>query len=134
MGRFSDIVGGVNHVPQEEKVEEVVNTVEEVVEQPKEVETPVQKIPDHDLPTTSEDALDKNLLFSRKNYLKQFDSPPVPPKELNPGQELFRHKLLDKPEKSDVFVKKSLRSAKDPEKPWSPVNYDAPKSRMRRNK
>lgn len=131
MGRFSDIVGGVNPVPQEVKTEETVDNIEEVVNQPEEV---VEAIQEQELPVTSDDASDKNLLFSRKNYLKQFDPPPPPPKELNPGQELFRHKLLDKPEKSDVFVKKSLRAAKEPEKPWAPVNYDAPKSRMRRKK
>ena len=133
MGRFSDIVGGVNPSPQE-PVKEVVSHVEEIVEESPELVEVVQKIPDEELPTTSEDASDKNLLFSRKNYLKQFDPPPPPPKELNPGQELFRHKLLDKPEKSDVFVKKSLRVAKEPEKSWAPIKSDAPKPKMRRDK
>ena len=82
-----------------------------------------------DLPATPEEAIEKNLLFSKKTYLKQFEPEPEPPKELNPGQSLFRHKLLKQPDKTNRFTSNPpIRATKDPEKPFVPVQYTKPKN------
>jgi len=86
----------------------------------------------NDEPITSEDAVQSNKLFSRKGYLKQFESPTVE-KELNGGQSLAKNVR----EESSTFVKKesaNLRKTKSKEVEWAPVNYTESKTRMRRSK
>ena len=85
-----------------------------------------------DEPTTSEDAVQSNKLFSRKSYLKQFEPPKVE-KELNGGQSLAKNVK----EESSTFVKKesaNLRKTKPKEVEWAPVEYTESKTRMRRSK
>ena len=85
-----------------------------------------------DEPTTSEDAVQSNKLFSRKSYLKQFE-PPTVKKELNGGQSLAKNVK----EESSTFVKKesaNLRKTKPKEVEWAPVEYTESKTRMRRSK
>ena len=85
-----------------------------------------------DEPTTSEDAVQSNKLFSRKSYLKQFE-PPTVEKELNGGQSLAKNVK----EESSTFVKKesaNLRKTKQKEVEWAPVEYTESKTRMRRSK
>ena len=85
-----------------------------------------------DEPTTSEDAVQSNKLFSRKSYLKQFEPPKVE-KELNGGQSLAKNVK----EESSIFVKKesaNLRKTKPKEVEWAPVEYTESKTRMRRSK
>jgi|TARA_B100001778_G_C18217432_1_gene462874 hypothetical protein len=85
-----------------------------------------------DEPTTSEDAVQSNKLFSRKSYLKQFE-PPTVEKELNGGQSLAKNVK----EESSTFVKKesaNLRKTKPKEVEWAPVEYTESKTRMRRSK
>ena len=85
-----------------------------------------------DEPTTSEDAVHSNKLFSRKSYLKQFE-PPTVKKELNGGQSLAKNVK----EESSTFVKKesaNLRKTKPKEVEWAPVEYTESKTRMRRSK
>ena len=85
-----------------------------------------------DEPTTSEDAVQSNKLFSRKRYLKQFE-PPTVEKELNGRQSLAKNVK----EESSTFVKKesaNLRKTKPKEVEWAPVEYTESKTRMRRSK
>ena len=85
-----------------------------------------------DEPTTSEDAVQSNKLFSRKSYLKQFEPPKVE-KELNGGQSLAKNVKKE----SSTFVKKesaNLRKTKPKEVEWAPVEYTESKTRMRRSK
>ena len=85
-----------------------------------------------DEPTTSEDAVQSNKLFSRKSYLKQFE-PPTVEKELNGGQSLAKNVK----EESSTFVKNesaNLRKTKPKEVEWAPVEYTESKTRMRRSK
>ena len=85
-----------------------------------------------DEPTTSEDAVQSNKLFSRKSYLKQFE-PPTVEKELNGGQSLAKNVK----EESSTFVKKesaNLRKTKPKEVELAPVEYTESKTRMRRSK
>ena len=85
-----------------------------------------------DEPTTSEDAVQSNKLFSRKSYLKQFE-PPTVKKELNGGQSLAKNVT----EESSTFVKKesaNLRKTKPKAVEWAPVEYTESKTRMRRSK
>ena len=138
MGRFSDLVSSESQkqpesvvqpepevvcAPVEEKTEDVphVDVYEEIQKQSSSVV--------EELPATPEEAIEKNLLFSKKTYLKQFEPEPEPPKELNPGQTLFRHKLLKQPKKTKKFTSSpSIRATKDPEQPFVPVEYAKPKT------
>ena len=140
MGRFSDLVSSPGPQPEPQPTvqsePEVVSVpvVKEKVETTPQVDVyeELQKqspVLEEELPATPEEAIEKNLLFSKKTYLKQFEPDPEPPKELNPGQSLFRYKLLDNPTETKKFTSKpSIRATKDPEQPFVPVEYTKPKS------
>ena len=143
MGRFSNFVSSPEPQPEPQIVESVVQPEPEIAQTPV-VEEKVESAPqidvyeeiqkqssivEEDLPATPEEAIEKNLLFSKKTYLKQFELEPEPPKELNPGQTLFRHKLLKQPKKTKKFTSSpSIRATKDPEQPFVPVEYAKPKT------
>ena len=107
MGRFEDIISS------QDNSDEVV----------------IKPNPRQPQAASIEEALEKNRLFSKNIYKeKELEKLPKPePKQLNPGQSIFRHKLLEKPEASTVFVsKKSIRTTKPEEPAFVPVKYDNP--------
>lgn len=141
MGRFSDLVSSPGPQPEPQPTvqsePEVVSTpvAKEKIETTPQVDVyeELQKqspvLTEEDLPATPEEAIEKNLLFSKKKYLKQFEPEPESPKELNPGQSLFRYKLLEKPTETNKFTSKpAIRATKDPEQPFVPVEYSRPKT------
>jgi len=122
MGRFSKLVSSEH----QQEPENVVQPEPEII-QNVDVYEELQKYSSdakEDMPATPEEAIEKNLLFSKKTYLKQFEPEPEPPKKLNPGQSLFRHKLLKQPDKTDKFTSNPpIRATKDPKQPFVPVQY-----------
>jgi hypothetical protein len=134
MSRFSDFVGNSNS--NFEKVEEF-DAIENQIDSKEEPEsTFVNKFSNVELfrkseqASSIEEALQKNILFSRNLKIeKEEESKPKPaPKTLNPGHKLFRYKLTQQPKLSNNFTENpSIKATKPTEKPFVAVDYQKPK-------
>lgn len=131
MGRLTSIASG-DSTPEQPKQEPI-----EVTQSPTTAEDTTnyhewieEEIAELDLPVTSSEASEKNLLFSRRRYLKQFEEE-KPEKKLNPGQTIAKNSRTETPLVSE---RKTKRKTKPPEIPWEPVEYDARLDRGRRKK
>lgn len=131
MGRLTSIASGdsIPEQPKQEPIEVTQSpiTAEDTTNYHEKIE---EEIAELDLPVTPSEASEKNLLFSRKNYLKQFEEE-KPEKELNSGKTIAKNSKTETPLVSE---RKTKRKTKTPEIPWAPVEYDARPSRGRRKK